>query len=91
MGIGGTADAATLNAKKAILRGVGSTHENPRYVALERVILERLNATGVGALGFGGLSTAAAVHIKEAPTHIATLPVALNLSCHSLRYREAIL
>ncbi len=91
VGIGGTADAAMLNAKKAVLRGVGSTHENPYYAGLERTILERLNATGVGALGFGGLSTAAAVYIREAPTHIATLPVALNLSCHSLRFREAIL
>lgn len=91
VGIGGTADAAMLNAKKAVLRGVGREHGNPYYARLEHTILERLNATGVGALGFGGRSTAAGVYIKEAPTHIATLPVALNLSCHSLRIREAVL
>lgn len=91
VGIGGTADVALVNAKRAVLRGVGSCHADPVYADLERRILERLNATGVGPLGFGGASTAAAVYIKAAPTHIATLPVALNLNCHSLRYAEAVL
>ncbi|HSV96175.1 MAG TPA: fumarate hydratase [Spirochaetota bacterium] len=91
VGIGGTADVALVNAKRAVLRGVGSRHADPAYADIERRILERLNATGVGPLGFGGASTAAAVYIKEAPTHIATLPVALNLNCHSLRYAEAVL
>ena len=89
VGIGGTADIAMLNSKKAVLRGVGTNHNDPYYAELEARILDRLNATGVGPLGFGGRSTAAAVYIKEAPTHIATLPVALNLNCHSLRYGTA--
>ncbi len=91
IGIGGTADIAILNSKKAVLRGFPSTHENPYYAGLEERILERLNKTGIGPLGFGGHSTAAAVFIREAPTHIASLPVALNLNCHSFRYREIIL
>lgn len=91
IGIGGTADAAVLNSKKAVLRGIGSIHPDPAYADLEAKIKARLNKTGVGPLGFGGISTVAAVYIKEAPTHIATLPVALNLNCHSLRYGEALL
>ncbi|HQJ72841.1 MAG TPA: fumarate hydratase [Spirochaetota bacterium] len=86
VGIGGTADTAMLNAKKAVLREAGTRHPDPAYAELERRIEERLNGTGVGPLGFGGRSTAAWVYIKEAPTHIAMLPVALNLNCHSLRF-----
>lgn len=91
IGIGGTADVALVNAKKAVLRGVDSVHENPFYAEMEKTIYDSLNSTGIGPLGFGGVSTVAGVYIREAPTHIATLPVALNLSCHSLRYREIIL
>jgi len=86
VGIGGTADTAMLNAKKAVLRGPGTRHPDPEYADLEARIEERLNRTGVGPLGFGGRSTAGGVFIREAPTHIAMLPVALNLNCHSLRY-----
>lgn len=86
VGIGGTADTAMVNAKKAVLREAGTRHPDPAYADLERRIEERLNGTGVGPLGFGGRSTAAWVYIKEAPTHIAMLPVALNLNCHSLRF-----
>lgn len=88
VGIGGTADTALLNAKKAVLRGPGSRHPDPFYAALEDRIMERVNRTGIGPLGFGGRYTAAGVFILEAPTHIATLPVALNMTCHSLRYRR---
>jgi fumarate hydratase subunit alpha len=91
IGLGGTADTALLNSKKAVLRGPGSVHPDPWYAGLEARILEAVNETGVGPLGFGGASTAAGVFIREAPTHIATLPVALNLNCHSLRYCEASL
>lgn len=91
VGIGGTADVAMLNAKKAVLRGLSSHHPDPYYAALEDEILKRLNETGVGPLGWGGKSTAAAVFIKEAPTHIASLPVALNMNCHSLRYATEVL
>ena len=88
VGIGGTADLALLNSKKAVLRGVGSRHSDPYYSDLEMRIEEKLNRTNVGPLGFGGRSTTGGVFIKEAPTHIATLPVALNFNCHSLRYRS---
>ncbi len=86
MGIGGTADAAMLNAKKAVLRHPASPHPDPFYRDLELEIGRRLNATGVGPMGFGGTSTAARVFILPEATHIATLPVALNMNCHSLRY-----
>ncbi len=89
VGIGGTADTAMLNAKKAVLREAGMRHPDPVYAGLEKRIEERLNATGVGPLGFGGRSTAAWVYIREAPTHIAMLPVALNMNCHSLRFGKA--
>jgi fumarate hydratase subunit alpha len=89
VGIGGTADTAMLNAKKAVLRGPGTRHHDPAYADLEARIEERLNGTGIGPLGFGGRSTVAGVYIREAPTHIAMLPVALNMNCHSLRYGVA--
>ena len=85
VGIGGTADAAVLNAKKALLRHAGEKHRDPFYAELEERITARLNKTGVGPMGFGGRNTAAGVFILEAPTHIASLPVALNLNCHSFR------
>ncbi|MBN2159950.1 MAG: fumarate hydratase [Spirochaetes bacterium] len=89
VGIGGTADSAMINAKKAVLRGAGTRNPDPAYAELEERIEERLNATNIGPMGFGGRSTVARVYIREAPTHIAMLPVALNLNCHSLRYRRA--
>lgn len=91
IGIGGTADVAMLNAKKAVLRGINTRHPDPYYAALEDKILNQLNKTGIGPLGWGGKSTAAAVYIKEAPSHIASLPVALNINCHSLRYASEVL
>ncbi|MCL2025523.1 MAG: fumarate hydratase [Leptospirales bacterium] len=87
VGIGGSADTAVLNAKIAVFRGIGSEHPDPFYADMEEKIMERLNKSGVGVMGFGGRSTAAGVYIKEAPAHIASLPVALNMNCHSLRYR----
>lgn len=91
VGIGGTADTAMLNAKKAVLREPGTRHRDPVYADLESRIEERLNRTGIGPLGFGGKSTVAGVYIREAPTHIAMLPVALNMNCHSLRYGVDVL
>lgn len=91
IGIGGTADVALINSKIAVLRNVNMPHHNPLYAKLENDILHRLNELGIGPLGWGGYSTAAAVFIKEAPTHIATLPVAINLNCHSLRYARGTL
>ncbi|MCP4136889.1 MAG: fumarate hydratase [bacterium] len=91
VGIGGTADVALLNSKKAVLRGIGTRHSDPFYSDLEIQIEEHLNASNIGPLGFGGHSTTGGVFIKEAPAHIASLPVALNLNCHSLRYKTVVL
>jgi len=91
VGIGGTADIAMLNAKKALLKNPSEHNPDPYYRDLELKILERVNSTGVGPMGFGGKNSAAGVYIKEAPTHIASLPVALNLNCHSFRKGRRIL
>jgi fumarate hydratase subunit alpha len=91
VGIGGTADAAMLNAKKALLKNPSEHHPDPFYRDLEITILDRINKTGVGPMGFGGTNSAAGVYIKTAATHIASLPVALNLNCHSLRKGGTVL
>jgi fumarate hydratase subunit alpha len=88
IGIGGTSDLALLNSKKAVLHGIGRKHPDPFYRDLESEIMVRINSSNVGPLGFGGMNTVAGVYIKEAPAHIASLPVALNLNCHSLRFRS---
>ncbi len=90
IGIGGTADEAALNSKKAVLRGE-EPNPDPYYAGLEKLIEERLNKSNVGALGFGGISTVAGVYIKPAPAHIASLPVAVNMSCHSTRFRTRVI
>ena len=91
IGIGGTADIALLNAKKALLGDPLDHNPDSFYRDLELTILEKLNSTGVGPMGFGGRNTAAGVYIKAAPAHIASLPVALNLNCHSFRKGRIIL
>jgi len=91
VGIGGTADKATILAKKALLRRVGEPHTDPEVAELEREILERVNNLGIGPQGFGGRTTALAVHAEVFPTHIASLPVAVNLQCHAARHKEAVL
>jgi fumarate hydratase subunit alpha len=85
IGIGGTADKACCLAKKALLRKIGSVHINKQYAELEQELLMKINKSGVGPQGFGGYSTALAVHIETAPCHIASMPVALNLNCHAAR------
>ncbi|MBI4295793.1 MAG: fumarate hydratase [Chloroflexi bacterium] len=91
VGIGGTADKAMLLAKKALLRPVGEPNPSPEIAILEKEILVRVNALGIGPSGFGGRVTALAVHVEVAPTHIASLPVAINLQCHSVRHKEVVL
>ena len=91
LGIGGTAEKAMLMAKDALLREVGKPHPDAEVAALERDTLNEVNKLGIGALGLGGTITALAVHAEVAPTHIASLPVAVNLQCHSTRHREVIL
>lgn len=91
LGIGGTAEKAMLLAKKALLRKVGEPNADPEIAELEKETLARVNALGIGPLGFGGRTTALAVHAEAMPTHIASLPVAVNLQCHSARHKETTL
>jgi fumarate hydratase subunit alpha len=91
VGIGGTAEKAMLLAKKALLRKVGGPSLDAETAALEREILRRVNNLGIGPAGYGGRITALAVHVETFPAHIASLPVAVNLQCHSARKREVIL
>ena len=91
LGIGGTAEQAMLLAKKALLRPVARPNPDPEIAELEQEILERINALGIGPMGFGGRITALAVQAEVMPAHIASLPVAVNLQCHNARHKEAIL
>ena len=91
VGIGGTFEKAAYLAKKALLRPVDSSHEKPFYAALEQELLEKINALGIGPQGFGGRTTALAVNIETYPTHIAGLPVAVNISCHVTRHKTEVL
>jgi len=91
LGIGATAEKAMLEAKKALLRPVGSPGADPEVAQLERDVLAEVNALGIGPLGFGGSTTALAVQAKVMPSHMASLPVAVNLQCHSARHQEVVL
>jgi fumarate hydratase subunit alpha len=91
VGIGGSADYSMWLAKKALTRPVGSVHADAETAAFEVELLEKVNALGIGPQAVGGLTTALAVHVETFPTHIASLPVAVNLQCHSARLKEAVL
>ncbi len=91
VGIGGTAEKTLMLAKKALLRKVGEPNPDAEFAQLEKEILTRINNLGIGAMGYGGRITALAVHVKVFPTHIASLPVAVNLQCHSARHKVAVL
>ncbi len=85
-------EKASLMAKRAILRPIGSTNPKPHLAELEAELLALVNKTGgVGPQGFGGTQTALAVFINDYPTHIAGLPVAININCHVARHVEATL
>jgi fumarate hydratase subunit alpha len=91
VGIGGTFDKAAYLAKKALLRPVDVRNKNPFYADLEKELLEIINSLGIGPQGFGGKTTALAVNIEEFPTHIAGLPVAVNINCHVTRHKTEVL
>lgn len=91
VGIGGTFDKAALLAKKALMRSVDVPNANPFYENLEKELLEEINALGIGPQGFGGKTTALAVNIEVFPTHIAGLPVAVNINCHVTRHKTEVL
>ena len=78
-------------AKKALLRPVGQPNPDPEVDALEKEILDKINASGIGPQGLGGTITALAVQAEVSPCHIAALPVAVNPECHCARHREAVL
>lgn len=89
LGIGGTFEQAALQAKKALLRPVGSPNPDPELEELERDWLPKLNDLGIGPQGLGGRTTTLALHIRMMPCHIASLPVAINVQCHASRHKEA--
>lgn len=89
VGIGGNFEKCAILAKKSLLRKVGESNGNSLYAQLERELLEEINSLNIGPMGIGGKTTALAVHIEYAPCHIASLPVAVNIQCHSARHKEA--
>ncbi len=91
VGLGGSFELAPLMAKRATSLHLTRRHKDPQYAALEDNLLERINALGIGPAGYGGATTALKVHILTAPTHIAGLPVAVNICCHVARHAEATL
>jgi fumarate hydratase subunit alpha len=91
VGLGGTFDTAPIMARRALLRPVGAPHPEPRIAEIEARMLAEINDLGIGPMGLGGRVTALAVHIEIAPCHIASLPLAVNLQCHSARHGEIVL
>ena len=91
VGVGGTFDKAAYLAKKALMRPLDQRNSDPFYQALEEELLERINGLGIGPQGFGGKTTALAVNIEQCPTHIAGLPVAVNINCHVTRHQTEVL
>jgi fumarate hydratase subunit alpha len=85
IGIGGNFEKSALISKKALFRPLGMPHSDPEIAKLEKELLEEINNLGIGPLGFGGKTTALAVHIETCPCHIASLPVSVNIQCHSAR------
>ena len=91
VGIGGTFDKAAYLAKKALLRPLDQPNDKQFYAELEAKLLEKINALGIGPQGFGGRTTALAVNIEAFPTHIAGLPVAVNINCHVTRHKTEVI
>lgn len=91
VGIGGTLDKVAQLSKKALTRDINVPNSNPYYADLEKKLLERVNKLGIGPQGMGGTTTALAVNIEVFPTHIAGLPVAVNISCHATRHVTEII
>ncbi len=91
VGIGGTFELAPALAKKALMRNLDQSHEDPFYRNLEDELLHEINDLGIGPQGFGGETTALKVSILTYPTHIAGLPCAVNINCHATRHKEVVL
>ena len=88
VGIGGTFETAALLAKKALLRPLGSQNPNTELASLEAELYEKINGLGIGPQGLGGRITSLAVHVDMMESHIASLPVAVNIQCHAARHKE---
>ena len=91
VGVGGTFDKAAYLAKKALMRSVDERNADPFYAKLEEELLAEINELGIGPQGFGGKTTALAVNIEKFPTHIAGLPVAVNINCHVTRHKREVI
>ena len=91
VGVGGTAEKTMMLAKRALLRKVGEHNPDPEVAELEKELFERVNALGIGPMGYGGRTTALAVNVEVMPSHIASMPMAVNLNCHSSRHKEAVI
>jgi fumarate hydratase subunit alpha len=91
IGIGGTMEKAAILSKKSLLRSLDEKNNNPYYTDLENMLLTRINNLGIGPQGLGGITTALAVKIESYPTHMAGLPVAVNITCHASRHKEIVL
>ena len=91
VGIGGTVDKCAQIAKKALFRNIGEHSEDEMIADLEREMIEKINDLGIGPQGLGGNTTALAVNIETFPTHIAGLPVVVNINCHSARHKQVII
>ncbi|MDD3088903.1 MAG: fumarate hydratase [Candidatus Omnitrophica bacterium] len=91
VGLGGTMEMSALMAKKALLRPLGKRNPKRHLAAIERTVMEKSNALGVGVMGLGGRTTVLGVNIEAGPTHIAGLPLAVNLSCHALRSASGVI
>lgn len=91
VGIGGTMDKAAVLSKKALTRDIEIRNENPFYSDLEKKLLDKINKLGIGPQGMGGTTTALSVNIETFPTHIAGLPVAVNINCHATRHTIKII
>lgn len=91
VGIGGTMEKAAFLSKKSLLRSLNEKNSNPYYEELEELLLNQINNLGIGPQGLGGITTALGVHIEYYPTHIAGLPVAVNITCHAARHAEVVL
>ncbi len=91
VGIGGTMEKAALMAKHALTRNLGEKSADPAAARLEQELLDSINKLGIGPQGFGGYNTALAVHVEKYPTHIASLPVAVNIGCHAYRHKVVVI
>lgn len=91
VGVGGNFEMAALLAKKALLRPIGSHSDKPHLREMEEELLERMNSLGIGPQGLGGVTTVLGVNVESFPTHIAGMPIAVNISCHVTRHAEVIL